>query len=93
VSQAIWSGQALDDLANVDDFYATTHPNHADRIGRAVVQAARFLVDTPHAGPIVKHDRRKWRVPGTQYVIVYIAVSDGIEVLRVHHGRENWRAS
>ena len=91
MSHALWSGKALGDLARIDDFYAPLDPDYADRVGRFAVRAARFLADHPRAGPVVEQAFRKWRVPGTQHVLIYRIVSDGVEILRVHHGRENWR--
>ena len=91
MTRAIWLGSALADLAGIDDFYAAISPEHADRVGRAAVRAARFLAEHPRAGPVVKGVFRKWRVPGTDYILVYRVHADGVEIMRVHHGHENWR--
>ena len=93
MSRVIWSGEALGDLARIDDFYASIDPDYADRVGRHAVRAARFLADHSHAGPIVKTTLRKWRVPGTPFVLIYRVAAEGVEIIRVHHGRENWRTS
>ncbi len=88
--RTIWSGPARDDLARVDDFYAAIDPGHADRVGRAALEAGRFLAEFPLAGPVVEGAFRKWRVPATRYVLVYRLFEGGVEILRVRHGRENW---
>ncbi|MGJ3626574.1 type II toxin-antitoxin system RelE/ParE family toxin [Sphingomonas sp. MMS24-JH45] len=88
---AVWSGAALADLARLDDFYAAIDPDYADRVGRLAVRAARFLADHPQAGPTVMGEFRKWRVPGTRHLLLYRLGADGIEIVRVHHGKENWR--
>jgi toxin ParE1/3/4 len=93
VSRTIWASRALDDLAGIDDFHSQHDPAHADHVGRAAVRAARFLAEHPYAGPRVEGDKRKWRVPGTYYLLLYRVVPEGVEILRVHHGRENWIAS
>jgi toxin ParE1/3/4 len=90
VKRAIWASQALDDFIGIDHFYAESSPDYADRVGNAAVRAVRFLTDNPFAGPRVEGDTRKWRVPGTDYLLLYDVVPDGIEILRVHHGREDW---
>ncbi|EZP49159.1 type II toxin-antitoxin system RelE/ParE family toxin [Sphingomonas sp. RIT328] len=91
--RAIWARRALDDLAGIDDFYAQDDPAHADHVGRAAVRAARFLAEHPYAGPRMEDDKRKWRVPGTYYLLLYRVAPAGVEILRVHHGRENWMIS
>ncbi len=90
--KAVWTAPARDDLARVDDFYAAIDPAYADRAGRAALEAGRFLADFPLAGPIVENDLRKWCVPKTRFVIVYRVAEDGVQILRVRHGRENWLA-
>lgn len=91
MKRAIWSSDALADLARIDGFYVSLDPDYADRVGRHAVRAARFLADQPHAGPQVASGFRKWRVPGTRHLLIYRIVPDGVEIVRVFHGRENWR--
>ena len=93
MSRAIWSGAARDDLARIDEFYAILDADYADRVGRLAVRAGAFLADHPRAGPKMAEDIRKWRVPGTRHLLIYRIRSDGVEILRVHHGREDWRRS
>jgi plasmid stabilization system protein ParE len=61
------------------------------RVGRAAIAAARFLAERPEAGPALADGARKWRVRGTDYVLIYRPVRQGIQVLRVHHARQDWR--
>ena len=54
--------------------------------------AAAFLVNLPRAGsPLENGLARKWRVPATPYLLVYRALTDRVEILRVYHERMNWR--
>ncbi|MGQ7322992.1 type II toxin-antitoxin system RelE/ParE family toxin, partial [Streptococcus suis] len=64
-----------------------------DRVGRAAIAAGRFLAEHPAAGPALADGQRKWCVPGTDYVLVYRVVAGDVEILRVYHGREDWRRS
>ena len=91
MSRVVWAPEAQADLARIDAFNAQHDADFADRVGRAAVAAGRFLVQFPAAGPIVQGDDRKWTVPGTDYILVYRVIADGIEVARAYHARENWR--
>jgi len=91
MSHARWTIAARQDLAAIDDHYAELSPDHADRVGRAALAAARFLADRPEAGPRITARFRKWRVAQTDYVLLYRPVPDGVEILRMHHVRQNWR--
>ncbi|MCK8457989.1 type II toxin-antitoxin system RelE/ParE family toxin [Sphingomonas faeni] len=91
MSRATWAPLAQIDLARIDDFNARRDLDYADLVGRAAIAAGNFLADFPAAGPIVDRNERKWRVPDTDYVLIYRIVPHGVEILRVYHGRENWR--
>ncbi|MFA6116188.1 MAG: type II toxin-antitoxin system RelE/ParE family toxin [Sphingomonas sp.] len=86
-----WTVDARGDLAAIDDYYHDLNPDHALRVGRAAIAAARFLAERPEAGPVLDDKVRKWRVRGTDYVLIYRPVRQGIQVLRVHHAKQNWR--
>jgi len=54
--------------------------------------AGHFLAGLPEAGPALEgREARKWRVAGTNYLLIYRLVPDGIQVLRVQYAREDWR--
>lgn len=91
MSRAQWTEEAQLDLAGVDDYYNELNPLYAVRVGRAALAAGRFLAKQPQAGPRVLGETRKWRVAGTPYVLIYRPVTDGVEILRLHHGRQNWK--
>ncbi|WP_229726751.1 type II toxin-antitoxin system RelE/ParE family toxin [Sphingomonas alpina] len=60
----------------------------ADKIERA----ARFLTTMPRAGPALRREEvRKWRVGSTPYVLIYRVLAERIDVLRIHHGRQDWK--
>jgi plasmid stabilization system protein ParE len=91
MKRSYWTIEARQDLAAIDDYYFTLNPDHALRVGRAAIAAARFLAERPEAGPVLVEGARKWRVRGTDYILIYRPVSQGIEVLRVYHAKQNWR--
>lgn len=91
MKHASWTRLARADLARIDDFYQELNTEFADRLGRAALAAARFLAQNPRAGAVLEAEVRKWRIASFEYVLLYRVVASGIEVLRMHHARENWR--
>jgi toxin ParE1/3/4 len=88
----IWADQALQDLADIDDWFETIAPDFAKLLGDLAVAAARFVAEHPGVGQMVgDNGERKWTVKGTDYRIFYRAQPAAIEILRIRHGRENWR--
>ena len=85
-----WSHSAAADLRDIERYLAGYHPSIARETVERVVTAARFLVVHRSIGTPVSARWRKWRVPGTQYLLVYRPMRDGIEVGRVRHDRSNW---
>lgn len=92
MSRAIWSALALRDLDDLDSYFRDLAPDHSLRIARLAVAAGRFLADNPGAGSPAPLELRKWRVKGTDYLILYRASRSGIEITRLMHARRNWRA-
>jgi plasmid stabilization system protein ParE len=87
-----WSSLALEEVMAIDGRYRPADPALADRMGRALTEAARFLVRHPFAGaPIDDSDRRKWVVRETPYIILY-RYGRGLRILRVQHNPGKWRA-
>ena len=91
MTRTAWAPLAQADLARIDDFNIRHDPDFADRVGRLAIAAGNFLTEFPAAGPIVDRNERKWRVPETDYILIYRIVPEGIDILRVYHTREDWR--
>lgn len=91
MSRAVWTRRAQADLVRIDSFYEQNAPDFADALGRAAIRAGNFLAEHPHAGPALDDGERKWLVPHTDYVLVYRINEPDLEILRVFHGREDWR--
>jgi toxin ParE1/3/4 len=91
MSKAAWTPSAREDLAALDDESSQLSPQYARRVGRAALAAGRFLAENPGAGPILDGAVRKWRVRGTEYVLLYRGSRAGVEVVRLQHARRDWR--
>ena len=91
MNRARWTPTAQDDLAALDAESSELSPDYAYRVGRAALAAARFLAEHPGAGPVLEGAIRKWRVPQTNYVLLYRITKSGIEVVRLIHAMRDWR--
>lgn len=88
-----WSDLAIIDLEEIDDYWIDYSEEAAEEVSIKIESAAAFLATMPGAGPAIgERDARKWSVATTRYVIVYRVLENSIEVLRVHHESQNWRA-
>jgi plasmid stabilization system protein ParE len=92
MKRAVWTRPAQDDLARIDDYYQQISPAFADRLGTAALCAARFLAEHARAGPTLALGARKWRIDKYDYVLIYRTADAGVEILRMRHLREDWRA-
>jgi plasmid stabilization system protein ParE len=86
-----WTGPALTDLRNIDAWLDdVASPAVAERILSAIHRRARFLENFPHGGRPSQNGNRVLLVFGTPYLILYRIVGGHVQVLRVHHEREDW---
>jgi plasmid stabilization system protein ParE len=89
-----WTPPAQEDLAQIDAYWWLNNPARADEILDRIRASAEFLIGAPKAGPAIDESAaRKWNVRGTAYILIYRLGDDRIEILRVHHQRENWAES
>jgi len=88
----IWSTPATLDLVAIDRWLTTNAgPDTAESFLERVRQRARRLRDFPQIGVQVEANRRTVRVQRTPYLLVYIVRPQIVEILRVHHVRQDWR--
>ena len=85
---AIWSASALAYLGDVDR-YLRNYSDHARRIGGMAIAAARMLANNSYLGPVAKGDLRKWSIRGTEYLILYRPMPDGVDIVRLMHSRQD----
>lgn len=87
-----WTSLALRDFVKAQDYIAKENPVAATTIARRVSVAASKLSENPKIGRLGHvEDTRELIVSRTPYLIVYRIQSGEIELLRVWHGRQNWK--
>jgi toxin ParE1/3/4 len=87
-----WSDLAIVDLEAIDDYWMAYSEAAAEDVADKIERAAQFLTTMPKAGPALRREEvRKWRVGSTPYVLIYRVLAERIEVLRIHHGRQDWK--
>lgn len=88
-----WTAPAREDLRKIEDWLSReTTPALTVRMLAAIRFRAGFLLNFPHGGPpVFDKDYRSLRVHDTPYLILYRLTHDAVQILRVHHERENWR--
>lgn len=88
----IWSPLALDDVRGISHWLERkASPDTALRIVGAIRHRAQFLERFPHGGRPYGVAQRVLRVFDTPYLIRYRIKDDVVEVIRVHHEREDWQ--
>ena len=82
--------QAEIDVATIWDFIAEDSVRAADALIKRIEKAFDMLAETPLAGRVRDELMPNLRsFPVGNYVIFYLPVSTGIEVVRVMHGRRD----
>lgn len=89
--QVRWTEPATRDLEEISEFIRKDQPSAAERIARALFDAANGLDHFPARG-------RKGRISGTHelviaglpYIIVYRIADAAIHILRIYHGARDW---
>ncbi len=79
--------RALADLVEIWAFIAQDSVNHADRFAALIDRHLQALARQPHMGqsrPELAADLRSFSVG--RYVVFYVPLPKGIEVVRVLHG-------
>ena len=86
-----WSRDAQADIASIDSHYHRLNPGYAANVARKAVTAARFLAESPEAGPSAGSNTRKWRVTGTPYLLFYRHDGKFLRIVRIMHAARDWR--
>jgi toxin ParE1/3/4 len=90
----VWLEGAVDDLKEIVDYIAARNPTASATVAAVLYDAATHLDSHPRMG-------RTGRLGGTRelvvarfpFIIVYRIKRDRVEVLRVIHGRRDWRSA
>ena len=87
MARIVRTPQASEDLHAAWAYIAQRNPSAADALIRRIDEALRTLAATPAIGQRQDRYRRGLRCfPVGVYLIFYLAMDDGIEVIRVLHG-------
>ena len=87
-----WTHPALADLVEAQNYIARDNATAVRAIAQRIWDAAQKLRDNPDIGRKGHvQGTREWVVNGSPYLIVYRVKNDAVEILRVWHGRRNWR--
>jgi plasmid stabilization system protein ParE len=91
--RVIWSRPAAADLFEIADYYDRIDPDLATEIINRVETAPGPLIDNPRIGPALDEEPgvRKWRVPGSPFLLLYAIRGETIEIRRVRHAASDWR--
>ncbi len=91
MKQLIWSRLARQDLYHIafDEMLLD-----ADLLISRIEKAPLILLDFPELGEqIWPVGRRKWRIKGTPFLLLYRVRTEAIEISRVRHVREDWQSA
>lgn len=78
--------QALDDLRQISDFIAEHDPEAADRVVRRIHRVIfGTIARLPECGRKSEGGAREFLVPGSPYLVIYLASRDCIDVVAVFH--------
>ena len=83
---------AREDLRQIHDYIAQYNYDNALRLVGRIEERFELLADYPYLGvarPEFGATQRSFVVPGTDYVIIYRPIEDGVEILHVRHGSQN----
>lgn len=85
-----WGVSALDDWLEINDYQNTRDPDFPDRLLALAEAAFANIADNPEMYPEVRRGVRKVLLEPTPYLLFYVIVPDGIEVVRLVHGARDW---
>ena len=87
-----WTRPALADFIEAQEYIASGNPQAAQQVAERIWQSVQHLADEPHSGRSGHvAGTREWVINGTPYLVAYRIQGQEIEILRVWHGRMNWR--
>ena len=90
MAAVFFTRQAREDLIDIWLQIAADDPGAADRVLDRLEMAALNLIENPRRGPARDDIRRGLRyLVCDTYLILYRIVKDGIEIVRVVHGRRD----
>ncbi len=92
MSLCVFSASADADLIQIHDYIAQDNVVAARSVVIRIRERCVTLADTPLIGrarPEIGAESRSIPFRGTPYTIVYRPINNGIEILRIRHGRQD----
>jgi toxin ParE1/3/4 len=87
-----WTPTSADDLQNISDYLHQQHPQLAQPTVRRLYAEIRELSRFPSRGrPGREPGTRELVLTGLPYVIVFRSTDQVVEILRMHHGSQDWK--
>ncbi|WP_299689315.1 type II toxin-antitoxin system RelE/ParE family toxin [Hydrocarboniphaga sp.] len=87
-----WTRRALRDFQEAQHYIAQDNVPIAQTVPQRISDAAQTLTENPQMGrPGEAPGTREWVVTSTPYLIVYRIKGQVLEILRVWHGRQDWK--
>jgi plasmid stabilization system protein ParE len=87
-----WTQPAADDITRICD-YTQEHfsPAQARRVALVIYETVESLSTHPNRGRSGrKANTRELVLPGLPFLIVYRTRRDGVEIMRILHGAQQW---
>jgi addiction module RelE/StbE family toxin len=89
--QLRWTEEAANDLERIADYLLLHAPDRASELIRRVYNAPDALLTFPNRGrPGKRADTRELVLAPLPYVVVYTVRDDGVFVVRILHGAQQW---
>jgi len=87
-----WTPSAADDLESIADYLHRNRPEYAQRTICRLYDSILRLRKFPASGrPGSKPNTRELILAGLPYIVIFRATDTSVEVLRIHHGAQNWQ--
>jgi len=87
----IWSEPAKVSFINHMEYLIVKTPSGARRVASAIMQMIRLLENSPFMGrPGRWENTRELIIDKHPYIVAYRINVDIIEILYIHHTRQNW---
>lgn len=85
----IWSGPARGDLHRITAFYRRIDPELSATMRERIDAGVQRIVELQTLGQIGPRGVRRWRIPGTAFIIQFVITPDRLDIRSVHHARED----
>jgi toxin ParE1/3/4 len=87
-----WTPKAAADLEAISGYLHTNHPSYAQRTVRTLYDAVLELRQFPSRGRIGNRPgTRELVVTGLPYIVIFRVTEISVEILRIHHGAQDWK--